>query len=86
MKKEITITDVINFDFRELVKLGIYVPNWYSKEHFEEFTERKLTDSQFASLCKYLEDCGMFDIISETVSEWLRDAGDSELIEILNGE
>ncbi len=36
-----------NLDLTALIKYGIFVPNWFDKEHFEEFMGISLTQSQF---------------------------------------
>lgn len=45
-----------------------YIPNWFTKEHFEDFMGKKLTDEQYAEAVNGLD---LTDAISELVSDSL---------------
>jgi hypothetical protein len=59
------------------------VPNWFDKEHFEEFMGIEITQSQFEALAENLSDCGIDDVVSNTVREWL-DVNDEDIANILS--
>jgi len=48
-----------------------YFPNWFNKEHFEHFLDRKLTDEEFNELKIELSRSNICDVISEEVKEFL---------------
>jgi hypothetical protein len=59
---------------------GWCFPNWYEKEHFETFMDRKLTDEQFETLKDYVSE-DLMDHISNDVSEYLQENGEEILEE-----
>jgi len=73
------VVDNTQADLRQLD--GIYVPNWFYKEHFENWTGQKLTDKEFTRLKWVLDDTDMCDQISQLVAEYL---SDEEVIERIN--
>jgi len=52
---------------------GWFFPNWFSKEHFSEFLNKKVNDKEFELWKEYLEDTGIFDDVSTLMSEYLND-------------
>ena len=56
---------------------GWYFPNWFEKEHFEQFMgKKKLTDKQFEAIKSFLTgETDIDDVISATVREYLSDKG-----------
>lgn len=67
----LTETEVGGFDLSEMIKVGVFVPNWFEKEHFEEFIGKKLTNEKFEELCSQLEEKGICDEVSRLIEEWL---------------
>lgn len=52
----------------------MYFPNWFTKDHFELFLGKSLTDEEFYQLKESLEsDSSIADRISEIVREYLED-------------
>lgn len=53
---------------------GWFFPNWFNKEHFEEFGDVKMTDEQFEEFKKFLVDeTSIHDEISTTMGEFVRE-------------
>ena len=51
---------------------NLYIPQWFEKEHFEEFLGSKLSDKQFQKIKEYLiEGSYIADKISNEVREEL---------------
>ena len=53
---------------------GWFFPNWYEKEHFEEFLDKEMTDEEFEKFKTYLVDeTRIHDEISTTMGEYVRE-------------
>jgi len=51
-----------------------FFPNWFNREHFEDFANRKFTDKQFEDIKTFLvEETNMCDEISRIVSEYINE-------------
>jgi hypothetical protein len=55
----------------DLLKQGVFVPNWFDREHFEMFLGRDLSDSEFTEICQTLWENGIADRISEEIRDWI---------------
>ena len=49
----------------------VYVANWFNKEHFELFLNRKLTDKEFIDIKSDLDESFLCDEVSELVRDYL---------------
>jgi len=56
-------------DYRK--EKGVYIPNWYEKKHFEEFSDREFTSKQFNELKKILATSDMAGEVSDLMTTYL---------------
>ena len=60
-------------DLAPLWEEGIYIPNWFTKTHFEQLMDRNLSDDEFNEIVEYLDDFDFPDRVSGELSLFLNE-------------
>jgi hypothetical protein len=57
------------YDLSILIRHGIFVPNWFTKEHFEQFTGKQLANRKYKRIVEKMIENGIYDDVSTLIKE-----------------